>query len=232
MTTKLKRNITLALSALLTGGILIACGPSDDSTATDGTGSTVTETVPGAEGGLDNGMVDTAPAQTEVSPSADLPAENDTTTAAGNDSSGNVAGGGTATTPAPSTADTAQGAVTIVLNASDNGIQVADISGTDTPDQIAASEEQNPTLNLTVGQRYTLSLQNAGELALLDASGNVLLASNGSEGTLTDDGGVDFQADGSSLSFTLTQDLADQIDRYATGTDLAQGGQIAVSEGG
>lgn len=134
-----------------------------------------------------------------------------------------VAGGGAA--PA------AGEPVTITLTASDQGVLVQSVAGAADPDSVAQAEDTNPDLNLTVGQRYEIVYQGAGEFVLMNAAGDPLLASGATEGSFAQDADVDFQAQADRISFTLTDALAQELDHYAAGTDLSQEGNIAIQGG-
>jgi hypothetical protein len=112
----------------------------------------------------------------------------------------------------------AQSAVTVSLNnVGASAWEVTDVQGAD---GIAPLGEENPELNLTVGTRYTFL--NGGwpshPLAFREAggaysSGTALLTQDG-DGALEDDRDVDWVDEGEQVSFTLTQTLADRLDRY------------------
>ena len=93
---------------------------------------------------------------------------------------------------------------------------VADQTGGD----VTSLNENNSSWSLQVGQRYEITVVNSGAhpLMLRNAADEVLLGmANGGSGSFENDGEVNFfsnQSDGS-FYFTVTQDLANELDDYA-----------------
>lgn len=77
----------------------------------------------------------------------------------------------------------------------------------------------NSTWTLEVGQRYEVSVVNSNNhpLMLRNASDDLLLGMQNADGTYSDDPSVNFVTDQSNgtFNFTVTQDLAAQLDNYA-----------------
>jgi hypothetical protein len=97
--------------------------------------------------------------------------------------------------------------------------------------QIAVNvDEENPTLTLQVGNRYRIENLAGAEhpLEFLDADGNVLLAQGGT-GTFTDDPDVAYGEDASSVSFTLSEGLAESLASYHCAVHPAMTGDIEVA---
>lgn len=75
----------------------------------------------------------------------------------------------------------------------------------------------DPVLNLTVGTRYSITVTNfnAHPLHLNSEEGVVLLAMDSTVGSFETDSEVNFENDGAgTISFTLTQDLANVLAKY------------------
>ncbi len=104
-----------------------------------------------------------------------------------------------------------QPTVTISLNSQD--IQdwiLEDVQGA----QVGTIGAKDPTLTLSIGTRYTI-LNKAGPIhpfQLLDGT-TILLSENGG-GSFEDNPVVDFEKKSGSISFTLTQELANVLDAY------------------
>jgi hypothetical protein len=74
----------------------------------------------------------------------------------------------------------------------------------------------DPTLNLTIGQRYQATTGPGHPLAILSKAGTpasdvALLVQGGAVGTLEADPGINWVDAGSTVTFTLTQNLADAM---------------------
>ena len=84
---------------------------------------------------------------------------------------------------------------------------------------VTSLNTDNSTWTFEVGQRYEISVVNpsAHPLMLRDASDNLLLGMQNADGTYSDDPSVNFVTDQSNgtFNFTVTQDLATQLDNYA-----------------
>lgn len=80
---------------------------------------------------------------------------------------------------------------------------------------VAPTGEDNPTLSLTVGRRYTVENRGWGShpFALLDADG-AALCSQDSDGRLEADPDVDWTDEGDRFAFTVTETLASAVDTY------------------
>lgn len=109
---------------------------------------------------------------------------------------------------------------TPVINASvvfgNNGATDYTITTSSNSD-VASVGANDPTLNLTVGKRYIFSVTNFAShpLHLNDASGTVLLGMGSQADTFESDSAVNFIDDGAgSITFTLTQELANQLSVY------------------
>jgi plastocyanin len=84
-----------------------------------------------------------------------------------------------------------------------------------TDNELAETGVDNPELSLRVGARYTF--QNDGwsthPLAFLDSDGDPLL-SQGEQGSFEGDSSTDWVDNDTSVSFTVTSELADELDSY------------------
>ena len=97
---------------------------------------------------------------------------------------------------------------------------------------IAAVNANDPTLNLTVGKRYKFTVTNFGvhPMLLNDASGSTLLGMGSANGSLESDADVNFVDDGAgSITFTLTQALANSLSVYRCSPHAAMTGDIATN---
>lgn len=237
----MKQKLLMLLAVLLTGGILVACGPGDEF-AEDNGGGVVDEPL-GAEttDTFDNDTTafgdevepDTAAdagetvemdlgEDAEVAEDAAADAETDfetdeTTAADAEGDEGEVAGGGAA----PAAGET----VVVTLSQAAEGVAVENIEGADDAESIASTDESNPDLNLTVGQRYEFAYDGEGDLVFFNGDNEPLLSSAGTESAFAADADVQAEMEDGRISFTLTEELAQEIDHYAAGPE-EQGGQI------
>ena len=105
--------------------------------------------------------------------------------------------------------------------------EVTDIEGDDAD---APLGEDNPTIELAAGARF--EIENEGwsphPLAFRDPDGEELL-SQADEGTFEDDPAVDWQDDGDTVAFTLTDDLADELAEYFCTVHSAMAGDIVTA---
>ncbi|WP_363318498.1 fasciclin domain-containing protein [Algoriphagus sp.] len=93
-------------------------------------------------------------------------------------------------------------------------------------------DAENTGIELTEGLRYTF-VNNGGANHPLDfrnADGDILLAEDGTEGTFEEDENVNFVVDGSSISFTLTAELAAVIATYNCTVHSAMEGAITLAD--
>jgi len=107
-------------------------------------------------------------------------------------------------------------AITITLdNEGTSAYFATAVDGADAGDVVELGEENAP-ITLQVGTRYTFDIENGGAhpFAVEDGDGNDLLRHDG-EGTFAEDGDVNLETDGEGgFSFTLTQELADELAEY------------------
>ncbi len=111
------------------------------------------------------------------------------------------------------------------------GARAWEVAGTD-GDAASASAGQNPIVNLQrTGVRYTVENNgwDAHPLALRDEADEALLSQSG-EGSFEDDEAVDWVDDGDSVAFTLTEDLAAQLDNYACTVHASMEGPIRAAD--
>ena len=274
---RMKQKLMMLFAVLLTGGMLVACGPGDGTGADEvgGGGGVVDEPLEGTEGGaLDGGALDggdTAlngdvatgddaaleePAaeegvgaegdvaaegeeiQLDVEEDAEVPVESADQAAQDEPAAGaeepaaeqpaeeqpaegeEVAGGGAAP---------AQGEpVTITFTQAAEGVAVENIQGAEDAQSIAETGQPNPDLTLTTGQRYEFSYDGEGDLVFYNANDEELLSTAGTDSQFAQDSEVQAETGDGQLSFTLTEQLAQEIDRYAVGPDQ-QGGQVNVN---
>ncbi|MGM0579171.1 MAG: cupredoxin domain-containing protein [Bacteroidota bacterium] len=98
-------------------------------------------------------------------------------------------------------------------------------------EDVTTLNEENSTWELTVGTRYELTVTGASAhpFALRDSENNILLSMNDIDGSFEADSEVDFQTSGTSFNFTLTQDLADEINNYICTVHPSMTGRITVN---
>ena len=121
--------------------------------------------------------------------------------------------------------------VTIELN---NVESVAWVVGSvENAESVAELDTRNPTLSLTVGTRYRFD-NNGGAAHPLDfrtERSRFLLAQGGTEGTFEGDPDVNFIDDEEGVTFTLTQELADEIAIYYCTVHPDMVGDVIVGGG-
>lgn len=246
----MKQKLLTLLAVLLTGGILVACGPGDETAQDPAGGGVVDEPLAGEPGEADTfgdpAAADTFDEGAAEEPTAegetvemdleepvaeeDAPADDaaaadaeegdigaDVTAEA--DAEGEEVAGGGAAAPAEGEA--------IVINFSQaaEGVAVDNVQGAEDAEQVANTEETNPALNLTVGERYEFAYDGEGDLVFLNADDQPILSTAGTDSAFAEDSEVAAESQDGRLSFTLTEDLAQELDHYAAGPD-EQGGQI------
>lgn len=117
--------------------------------------------------------------------------------------------------------------VTIVLDNEGSSAWTIDLADED----VGPTGVSNPELSLVVGTRYRV--ENLGwsfhPLAFRGADGTALLTQDG-QGTFEDDAAVDWTDDGDELAFTLTEDLAAELDSYICTVHSAMEGGVETVE--
>lgn len=98
-------------------------------------------------------------------------------------------------------------------------------------EDVTTLNENNSSWELTVGTRYeiTVTAATAHPFALRDSDNAVLLSMNSTEGTFEADDNVNFETDGTTFNFTLTQELADQLDNYVCTIHSSMTGSITTN---
>lgn len=105
---------------------------------------------------------------------------------------------------------------------------VSEINGNE---DVTALNEDNSTGELTVGTRYELTVTGASThpFALRDGDNNILLSMNDVDGSFEGNTDVDFQTSGTSFNFTLTQELADELNNYVCTVHSGMTGSISIN---
>ncbi len=87
---------------------------------------------------------------------------------------------------------------------------------------------ENAGLTLKIGNRYRfINMAGLGHPFQILGNGNtILLSQNEIEGTLEKDIQIKYQVEGDNITFTLTQNLANQIAPYVCGNHAAMSGNI------
>jgi hypothetical protein len=96
---------------------------------------------------------------------------------------------------------------------------------------LAQLDTNNPVMALEVGTRYAFENPQARvhPFALQDADGATLLAQGSATGAMEQDENVSFVDDGTTIAFTLTQELADRVARYQCLTHAPMQGSVTVA---
>lgn len=97
-------------------------------------------------------------------------------------------------------------------------------------ENVTSLNENNSTWTMTQGTRYTLVVENAGShpIGLRDSMNSLLLSQDSSEGSFEASEAIDFQIEGNAISFTLTEDLAQELDNYVCNIHGAMTGSIVI----
>jgi hypothetical protein len=123
----------------------------------------------------------------------------------------------------PTTAQSSEVSVTL-----DNvGASAWEVTAIDGDDQVAETGVENPELTLREGVRYTFENNgwSAHPLAFRSADGEALL-SQSADGSFEGDSETDWVDDDESVSFTLTGELADELDNYICTVHSSMEGSI------
>lgn len=262
---EMKHKLMMLLAVLLTGGMLVACGPGEDE-ATDTTGDagvvdeplteengvdtdlgadmTAEETEPLAEEEAEDpdATVELTPdeeaaeaetAETEDAAADQTPGDADVAQEETEqqdaqaqaeeqiDAEGDVAGGGAA---APAEGE----AITVTLTQAAEGVSVENVQGAQDAQQVASTEETNPELTLSSGQRYEFSWDGEGDLVFYDSNDQPIFSTAGTDSEFANDEEVNAVMESDQIAFTVTEDLAQQLARYAAGPD-EQGASVTVN---
>jgi len=139
-------------------------------------------------------------------------------------------GAGLVAVGAGTTATTAQ-QDTVTVTIDNVGASAWEVTGIDGDDSLAETGTENPELTLQQGVRYTF--ENNGwsthPLAFRSADGGALLSQD-VDGSFEDDADVDWVDDGDTVSFTVTSDLAAELDTYICTVHPSMEGSIAVAD--
>ncbi|MBZ9777600.1 fasciclin domain-containing protein [Psychroflexus sp. CAK8W] len=117
----------------------------------------------------------------------------------------------------------------VVMTVDNDGASAYFVSAITEGANVTNLNENNSTWTLTVGTRYELSVTGFGPhpFEIRDDAGNPLLSMS-AEGSFEGDAGVDLQTSGAEFSFTLTQELADEIADYICTVHGSMNGDIIV----
>jgi len=119
----------------------------------------------------------------------------------------------------------------VAMTVGNSGATAYFVSSINGDENVTALNEDNSSWELTVGTRYELTITSADAhpFALRDAENNNLLTMNNSTGSFESDSDVNFESDGNSFDFTLTQALADELDNYVCSIHSGMTGSITVN---
>ncbi len=150
---------------------------------------------------------------TTAPPETGTPSDTTTTTSTDSDTSGAETDTPTDTQTATPTETTASaGSVSVVIN--NVGFQAWEVVEAES-ESVAPTDENNPTLSLTVGQRYTV--ENRGWSAhpfAIRAADDTPLLSQSADGRVEGDDAVSWTDNSETFEFTYTEDLAAAADYY------------------
>ena len=141
-------------------------------------------------------------------------------------------GGGNSTTPTPAPTEsgadlTPDGAVDLVIES--EGLS-AWVVAEDESGEVAPTDESNPTMTFGVGTRY--AVENNGwdthPFALRAADDSPLL-SQSADGSYEDDDAVDWVDDGGTFAFTMTDDLAADLNYYTCTVHSSMRGEAGAN---
>jgi len=124
------------------------------------------------------------------------------------------------------------GSINIVeMTVGNSGASAYFVSQINGNEEVTTLNEDNSAWELTVGTRYEITVTSASAhpFALRDSENDILLSMNSVEGTFESDGDVNFQSDGTSFHFTLTQDLADELNNYVCTLHAGMTGSITIN---
>lgn len=259
----MKQKLLMLLAVLLTGGMLVACGPGDDVDEIGGGGIvdepigaeddaafeddaiggdvavgddvevTEADPAPDVDSAADVDVAqdeevdvaegeeieaDPAEVQLDVDEETDVEAEGAQDDAAAQADGEEVAGGA-----APAETE----AVVVTFSQAAEGVAVENVEGAEA-ETVAATGEMNPDLTLTTGQRYEFAYDGEGDLVFYNANDEEVLSTAGTETTFAQDSEVAAEVEDGRLAFTVTDELAQEIDRYTVGPE-DQGGQVTIN---
>lgn len=119
---------------------------------------------------------------------------------------------------------------TIVLD--NNGAQSYSVVSVDGDGAKANTETENPTIELTAGGRYTFVNRGGASSHPLDFRNEErekVLGQSRDSGLFDDDSSINIQTDGDAITFTLTEELAEQITDYICSFHPGMNGSIILS---
>lgn len=123
----------------------------------------------------------------------------------------------------------AENASVTLDNVGSSAWEITDIDGVDGDD---VTDEENPTLSFTEGERIVIQNDGGADahpLAIVDDEGEELLSQDG-EGALEDDEAIDFATDDDAIAFTVTEELADDADAYVCTVHGSMEGDLEFSD--
>ncbi|WKV11929.1 hypothetical protein [Marivirga harenae] len=119
----------------------------------------------------------------------------------------------------------------VAMTVENSGAAAYFVSGISGNEEVSPLNEDNSTWQLTVGTRYQLTVSGASShpLALRDSEDNILLSMNDIEGSFETDVDVDFKSDATSFDFTLTEELADELNNYVCTVHARMTGSVTIN---
>ncbi len=127
------------------------------------------------------------------------------------------------------TASSHEADVTVTIN--NIGSNAWEVTAVDGDEDVAPTGEENPTLTLTEGTRYSFENEGSGAhpLAFRDSDDDELLSQSG-DGSLEDNDDIDWEDEGETATFTVTEELAGSLDNYVCTAHPSMVGDIESTE--
>ena len=120
---------------------------------------------------------------------------------------------------------------TVSMTVDNDGAAAYFVSEINGNENVTELDTNNSTWTLTIGTRYVLTITGASNhpFEIRNSSGDALL-SQSADGSFEGDAGVEFVSSGTQFEFTLTSDLASEIDRYFCTIHSGMNGEIVVNQ--
>jgi uncharacterized surface protein with fasciclin (FAS1) repeats len=117
----------------------------------------------------------------------------------------------------------------VEMTVKNNGASAYFVSEITEGENVTPLNTDNSTWTLTEGKRYELTITGASShpFELRNANGDALL-SQSSEGSFEADTAVDFQTDGQQFDFTVTPELATELNKYFCTIHSGMNGMVSV----
>lgn len=128
--------------------------------------------------------------------------------------------------------EAAEADVTVTL--SNVGASAWTVDAVDGADGVVPTDEQNPTITLTVGTRYAFDTSGVDSdfhpFDLRDAEGAILLGQGDTEGSLEGDEAIAWEESADMVAFTVTEALAEAVAQYRCTVHATMVGSVEIAE--